>query len=121
MIELKYIHFAVYALVFTIYGSIVTAVGPIIIYFSKVTSLDETYFSFIFLARAGGYLVGGSIVKVLTQRFKYHHLMVTLIIIAGVSLIVSSMDFGFMNLTITMLLVGACCCMLNVLSNLCIF
>lgn len=40
MVELKYIHFATYALVFTIYGCAVTAVGPIIIYFSRVTGED---------------------------------------------------------------------------------
>lgn len=98
-----------------------TAVGPIILYFSEVTHHDETYFSFIFLARAGGYLVGGSLIKVLTRFFSYHQLMVALIVIFGGVLIASSLSFGFMNLTITMLLIGTCCCMLNVLSNLCIF
>jgi hypothetical protein len=34
MVELRHIHFATYALVFTIYGCVVTAVGPIILYYS---------------------------------------------------------------------------------------
>jgi hypothetical protein len=37
MVEIKYIHFATYALVFTLYGCIVTAIGPVIIYYSEVT------------------------------------------------------------------------------------
>ena len=47
--------------------------------------------------------------------------MVTLILIFGSVLIVSSLNFGFLNLSITMLLIGTCSCMLNVLCNLCIF
>lgn len=35
--ELKYIHFIVYAVVYTLYGSVVSGVGPIIIFFSKIT------------------------------------------------------------------------------------
>jgi hypothetical protein len=35
--ELKYIHFCVYALVFMLYGAVVTGVGPLVIYFSDVT------------------------------------------------------------------------------------
>jgi hypothetical protein len=73
------------------------------------------------MARAGGYLLGGSLIKLLTRFFSYHQLMVALILIFGGVLIASSMDFGFMNLSITMLLIGTCSCMLNVLSNLCIF
>jgi hypothetical protein len=42
MVELRYIHFSTYALVFTLYGCVVTAVGPIILYFSEVTGHDET-------------------------------------------------------------------------------
>lgn len=38
--ELKYIHFIVYAIVFTLYGAVVTGVGPIVIYFSEVTGED---------------------------------------------------------------------------------
>jgi hypothetical protein len=99
----------------------VTAVGPIIIYYSKVTGHDETYFSFIFLARAVGYLVGGSAIKILTSYFSYHRLFAVLIITAGIALVVSSLDFGFFNLAITMFIAGTCCCMMNILSNLCIF
>lgn len=68
-----------------------------------------------------GYLVGGSLIKILTKSFSYHQLIFGLLIVFGASLIVSSMDFGFMNLTVTMLIAGSCCCMLNVLSNLCVF
>ena len=38
--ELKYIHFIVYAIVFTLYGAVVTAVGPIVIYFAEITKYD---------------------------------------------------------------------------------
>jgi hypothetical protein len=40
MVDLKYLHFAAYALIFTLYGCVVTAVGPIIIYYGKVTGQD---------------------------------------------------------------------------------
>ena len=68
-----------------------------------------------------GYLVGGSLIKVLTKSFSYHQLIVGLLIVFGASLMVSSMDFGFTTLTVSMLIAGSCCCMLNVLSNLCVF
>ncbi len=119
--ELKHIHFAVYALVFTLYGAVVTGVVPIVIYFREATGKDETYFSFIFLARAIGYLAGGSLIKYLATQFKYHRLYVCLIIICGITLITSSLNFGFLNLSITMFIAAACCCMLNIVSNLCIF
>lgn len=38
--ELKHIHFIVYAMVYTLYGSVVTGVGPIIIYISQITGED---------------------------------------------------------------------------------
>ena len=44
-----------------------------------------------------------------------------LIIICGVSLIVSSLSLTFSNLFASMVIAAACCCMLNILSNLCIF
>jgi len=40
VMELKHIHFIVYAIVFILYGSVVTGVGPIIIFFSELTGED---------------------------------------------------------------------------------
>lgn len=57
----------------------------------------------------------------LTKYFSYHRLFAFLIVICGCALIVSSMSFSFLNLTITMLIAGATCCMMNILSNLCVF
>lgn len=108
-------------MIFTFYGSAVTAVGPIIIYYSKVTHEDETYYSFIFFARAIGYIVGGSLIKCLAHMMPYHRLFAILISVCGISLIVSSFSFGFMNLSITLLIAGGTCCMMNILTNLCIF
>lgn len=121
MAELKNIYFATYALIFVFYGSAVTAVGPIIIYFSKVTHEDETYFSFVFLARALGYLIGGSLIKYLANIMSYHRLFAILICTCGVALIVSSFNFGFLNLSITLMIAGGTCCMMSILTNLCIF
>lgn len=104
-----------------LYGSLVTAVGPIIIYFSQITGEDETYYSFIFLARALGYILGGSLIKVLSHRFHYHTLFMWLIVLCGIVLIWSSFSLTFLNLSITMLLAAACSCMMNILCNLCIF
>ncbi len=108
-------------MIFTFYGSAVTAVGPIIIYYSKVTHEDETYYSFIFFARAIGYIIGGSLIKYLAHMMPYHRLFAILISVCGISLIVSSFSFGFMNLSITLLIAGGTCCMMNILTNLCIF
>jgi len=33
----------------------------------------------------------------------------------------SSLSFGFVNQLVTMFIAAACCCMMNILSNLCIF
>ncbi len=121
MVELKSIYFASYALIFIFYGSAVTAVGPIIIYFGKITRQDETYFSFVFLARAIGYLLGGWLIKYTTHLMPYHRLYAILIIICGASLIASSFNFGFLNLSLTFLIAGGTCCMMSILTYLCIF
>jgi hypothetical protein len=60
-------------------------------------------------------------VKYITQCMTYHRLLAILIIICGSALVVSSLDFGFLNLAITMLVAGSTCCMMNIVSNLCIF
>lgn len=65
--------------------------------------------------------MGGQLIKVLTKKYKYHHLFVPLIIICAFSLVISSFNFGFLNLFVTMLICAACSCMLNILCNLCIF
>lgn len=119
--EIKHIHFIVYSIIFTFYGSIVTAIGPIIIFYSKVTGYDETYYSFIFMARACGYFIGGSLIKVLSKKYKLHHNYIGLIIICGLALIISSFSFNFYNLLFTMLIAGGCSCMINIVSTLCIF
>jgi hypothetical protein len=38
--ELKYIYFSIYAIIFTLYGATVTGVGPIVIFFSEITGED---------------------------------------------------------------------------------
>jgi hypothetical protein len=35
--QLKHLYFSVYAVVFILYGSVVTGVGPIILFFSEIT------------------------------------------------------------------------------------
>ena len=35
--QLKHVHFSVYAVLYILYSSVVTGVGPIILYFSRVT------------------------------------------------------------------------------------
>jgi len=119
--QLKHIHFSVYAVLYILYSSVVTGVGPIILYFSRVTGEDETSFAFIFLARGLGYLAGGQIIKLLTKKYKYYTLFVYEIIFVGVSLLISSFSFSFWNLFISMFVCAACSCMLNILCNLCVF
>ena len=117
----KKILFSAYSLVYVLYGALSTALGPIIIFFSQVTGRDETSFSFIFLAKAVGYLIGGTLIKQLVKYYYYHQIYIGLLIVGGITLMISSFDFGFWNLSINICIAGACVCMITVLTNLCIF
>lgn len=119
--EWKYFCFAAYVLIKFFTGVIVNSFGPIVIYFTKVTHLDETYYSFIFLAKAVGYLIGGLLAKVLVKHISFHRVFAIAIIICGSALIVSSVNFGFWNLAITMVFIGGSCCILEIVSNICVF
>lgn len=121
MIETKHIYFCAYAFIYIFYGALVTAVGPIIPYFSKITGEDETYYSFIFLARAAGYVTGGIFVKQLIKMYHYHALLIALLLGMSISLIISSMSLSFFNLTICMFFAALCACSISIITNLCIF
>jgi fucose permease len=71
----KIVYFIAYSYAFVLYGSIITGMGPIIPYFSEATGRPETEFSFIFFLRACGYLVGGSMIKYLTNYFTTHQIL----------------------------------------------
>ncbi len=121
MIEMKHVTFSAYTLVGIFHGILLGAFGPTILYFSKVTNQDETYFSFIFFAKAIGFVLGGYLAKILANHFTLHRVFLMGIALTSLSLIASSLDFGFWNLSITMLAIGAATCVFEVMSNLCIF
>ena len=74
----KIIYFLAYSYSFVLYGSIITGMGPIIPYFAEATGNSETSFSYIFFVRALGYLAGGSLIKILTQRYSTHAILVSI-------------------------------------------
>jgi hypothetical protein len=63
MLNHKHVYFLTYASVFIVYGSLTGSIGPMIPFFALATGHDETTYSFIFLSRALGYIIGGLIVK----------------------------------------------------------
>lgn len=109
---LKYFCFTSYLIVKFFVGAMVNSFGSIIIYFTKITHENETHYSFIFLARGIGYLMGGLFAKVLVKHYSYHNIFLAAIITCGSALIVSSLDLGFWNLSITMFVIGATGCIL---------
>lgn len=116
----KIVYFFAYSYSFVLYGSIITGMGPIIPYFAAATGHAETSFSYIFFVRALGYLVGGSLIKVLAQHYSTHTILMGIELIGGLSLIGSSLSLSTINLAICMFISAACCCMINVVSNMCI-
>jgi fucose permease len=72
----KIVYFLAYAYAFILYGSIITSLGPIIPYFSQVTNEPEASYSYIFFVRAGGYLAGGSLIKILTKMYSTHNILI---------------------------------------------
>ena len=116
--ERKHILFFIYTIIYTLYGATESAVGPLIVYISRNTLKDQTFYSFIFLARGIGYLAGGQTIKILAKRYKYHSLFLILSLIGGLVLIVSTLNFGFLNLFWSMFTAAACSCMLNTLCNM---
>ncbi len=109
-VEFKMGNIAAYALTSIFHGITLGAIGPAILYFSKVTHQDETYFSFIFFARAIGFVAGASLAKVLQKHMSLHNLLNASILLCAIALIISSIDFGFWNLSITMIIIGGSCC-----------
>lgn len=57
----------------------------------------------------------------MTKKYKLHQIYIGAIIACGLSLIISSFSLTFYNLLFTMTIAGACCCMMNVTTTLCIF
>ena len=55
------------------------------------------------------------------KKYSLHNIFMVLIFVCGLSLIISSFSMSFINLAITMFISAACCCMMNVITNLCIF
>lgn len=93
--------------------------GPVIPYFSAKTGKPETYYSFIFVCRAIGYVIGGFIVKYLVTVFRLHMILFGAILVGGFSFMVSSLSLTFLNLSVSILF-GACCCIIiNVICNIC--
>ena len=115
----KIVNFLAYCLAFTFYGSIITSMGPIIPFFSQITGQTEPYYSFIFFYRAFGYLFGGSMVKYLLDWFKLHTILFGATLIGGISFVISSLSLDFWNLSITMFIGASCCCIINVICNVC--
>jgi fucose permease len=116
----KIVYFLAYAYSFILYGSIITGMGPIIPYFALATNKPETSFSYIFFVRALGYLLGGSLIKILTQKYSTHAILMTIELIGGLALIGSSLSLNPINLAVCMFISAACCCMINVVSNMCV-
>jgi MFS-type transporter involved in bile tolerance (Atg22 family) len=58
------------------------------------------------------------VVKYLVEKFSLHRILVGAITIGGISFIVSSTSLEFWNLAITMLVGAACCCIINITSNI---
>ncbi len=59
-------------------------------------------------------------IKYLTNYFTTHQILIGVELVGGLAFIVSSLSLSFLNLGITMFLGAACCCMINVVCNMCI-
>lgn len=113
-------NFICYCMAFVLYGSIITAMGPVIPFLSEETGKPEPYFSFIFFCRAIGYIFGGVIVKFLLERFNLHRILMGTTIIGGSSFMISTVSINFWNLSLTMFVGGSCCCIINIVCNSCV-
>lgn len=118
--EWRHVNFIFYCLAYIFYGSIITAMGPIIPFIATQTGKPETYFSFVFFSRALGYIVGGVLVKSLMQYFKLHIILLFAVIIGGISFMLSTMYLTALNLFLTLFLGAACCIIINIICNVCI-
>ena len=116
----KLLYFLSYSLIFTLYGTLITSIGPVIPFFTQTTGKPETYFSFIFLWRAIGYILGGYVAKILFERINLHQVIILSVSVGGVSYMVSTMSFSFWNLSLSFFVGGACCCMITVCCNVCV-
>ena len=113
----KLSYFLYYCLNFVIYGSMITAMGPIIPYFSEITGEPEPYYSFLFFSRALGYVAGGSLVKVLMVKLTLHKVLAGATFFGGIFFVLSTLSLTFWNLFITLFFGTACCCIINVTCN----
>lgn len=120
LMDWRIVNFLYYSLAYLFYGSIITAMGPIIPFYSEETGKPEPYFSFVFFSRAVGYVLGGILVKMLMERFRLHHILQGSVFAGGVFFAISAMSITFWNLTIFLTLGACCCCCINISCNVCI-
>ena len=66
--------YLLYFLIFFLLGIIITSLGPLFPYLAAMENRIETDYSFLFLCRAGGYIAGSLLIKVLQKHFTLHRL-----------------------------------------------
>lgn len=69
-------HFIAYCLSFIAYGAILTGLGPLIPYLADEQHVPETEYSFLFFARASGFVVGACLVKIVEKLLSFHNTLI---------------------------------------------
>lgn len=113
--------FTLYCLFFLVYGAVVNSLGPLFPYLSAAEHLPETEYSMLFMFRAGGYLLGCTISKLVEHKLTHH----TYLSIASLLLALSCLFFAVVPSTMglkcaLMLLGGWGCAMANMFLHACI-
>lgn len=74
----SFYHFLAYCVSFIGYGAIFTGLGPLIPYLAQKQNVLETDYSFLFLYRAIGFVVGSIFAKFIEKYLSFHQTLMTL-------------------------------------------
>ena len=66
--------YALYCFSFILVGMLITALGPLLPFFAAREDHSETFYSFLFLSRALGFIAGSLLIKILEKWLNLHQL-----------------------------------------------
>ncbi len=82
----SFYHFMAYCISFIGYGAIFTGLGPLIPYLAEKQGVLETDYSFLFLYRAFGFVIGSIAAKFVEKYLSFHQTLITLSTLLFISL-----------------------------------
>lgn len=103
-------HFILYFITLGLYGFVIAVPGPVVPFMAAKYDLPETDFIFMFWCRAGGFIVGGMLTKVITKYASYHRLIFTSMVVVAFFFMLFPFTYSIFLQGLEVFLASVSCC-----------